>query len=348
MVGLEQEPLLERHLQPLVHRLEGEAHGQGTHRQYTPQRFLRRGQQLRARHHLVHEADPVRFVGVDHVARQNEVQGVPLAHETRQALRAAITGRDAELHLRLTELCGLTRDPEMARHGELAPPAQGIPVHGGDDRLAAGLEAAQHRLATLRPRLAVERALLREIRDVGPRDEGFGAGAREDGTPDRRLRRHALRGVGQLVHHLVVQRVELVGPVDGDARDGVTDLEEEGLVAHQKKLRAECGVRNAVFQGKVDLRSDRSLTLRTPHPALRTRNYRTNKLPDPLFPSLAAVTSDDPDRSARITTDSPATASTRATVESLTDQATGRPERMFPRASRSVAKNLAVSPAATT
>src|SRR2546430_9821890 len=71
-------------------------------------------------------------------------------------------------------------------------------------------------------------------------------------------------------------------------------------------------------------------------------------LPDPLFPSLAAVTSDDPDRSARITTDSPATASTRATVESLTDQATGRPERMFPRASRSVAKNLAVSPAATT
>src|SRR5207237_8350222 len=29
MVGLEQQPLLEGHLQPLVHRLEGEAHGQG-------------------------------------------------------------------------------------------------------------------------------------------------------------------------------------------------------------------------------------------------------------------------------------------------------------------------------
>src|SRR5205814_6019680 len=127
------------------------------------------------------------------------------------------------------------------------------PVHGGDDRLAAGLEAAQHRLATLRPRLAVERALLREIRDVGPRDEGFGAGAREDGTPDRRLRRHALRGVGQLVHHLVVQRVELVGPVDGDARDGVADLEEEGVVGHGKEWyneNAERGTRNAEQTGR--------------------------------------------------------------------------------------------------
>src|SRR5438067_146307 len=237
MVGLEQQPLLERHLQPLVHRLEGEAHGQGAHREYTPQRFLRRGQQLRARHHLVHEADPVRFVGVDHVARQNEVQGVPFAHETRQALRAAVAGCDAELHLRLAELCGLTRDPQMARHGELAAAAQGVAVHGGDDRLAAGFEAAQHRLAAQRPGLAVEWALLREIRDVGAGDERLGAGAREEGTPDRR---------------------------------------------------------------------------------------------------------------ARITTDWPATASTLATVESLTDQVTGRPERMFPPASRSVAKNLAVSPAATT
>src|SRR5207248_961387 len=163
---------------------------------------------------------------------------------------------------------------------------------------------------------------------------------------DRRLRRHALRGVGQLVHHLVVQRVELVGPVDGDARDGVADLEEEGVVAHPTK--ATCGVRSAECGVSREGRSAIRPFIDTPHPALRTRNYRTNKLPDPLFPSLAAVTSDDRDRSARITTDSPATASTRATVESLTDQATGRPERMFPRASRNVAKNLAVSPAATT
>src|SRR5437764_177130 len=213
MVGLEQQTLLERHLQPLVHGFQGEAHCQGAHREYTPQGFFRRGQQLRPRHHLVHEADPVRFVGVDHVARQNEVQGVGL-----------------------------------------------------------------------------------------------------------------------------------VGPGDGDARDGVADLEEEGVVAHPTK--ATCGVRSAECGVSREGRSAIRPFIDTPHPALRIRNYRTNRLPDPLFPSLAAVTSDDPDRSARITTDSPATASTRATVESLTDQATGRPERMFPPASRSVAKQPAVSPAA--
>ncbi len=102
------------------------------------------------------------------------------------------------------------------------------------------------------------------------------------------------------------------------------------------------------MSGEGQCVSDLSLQFRISHSALRIRNYRTNKLPDPLFPSLTAVTSDDPDRSARITTDWPATASTLATVESLTDQVTGRPERMFPPASRSVAKNLAVSPAATT
>src|SRR5438045_103040 len=76
--------------------------------------------------------------------------------------------------------------------------------------------------------------------------------------------------------------------------------------------------------------------------------YRTKRLPDPLFPSLVAVTSDEPDRSARTTTDWPDATSIRATVESLTVQNTARPDSGFPWASRGVAKNLVVSPAATT
>src|SRR5207302_9720407 len=118
------------------------------------------------------------------------------------------------------------------------------------DRLAAGFEAAHHGLAAQRPRLPVEWALLREIRDVGAGDEGLGAGARENGTSDRLLRRYALGRVGQLVHHLVVQRVELVGSVAGDEGDAVADLEQEGCVAHggngiTTMRNAECGMRNA-------------------------------------------------------------------------------------------------------
>src|ERR1051325_2317587 len=76
--------------------------------------------------------------------------------------------------------------------------------------------------------------------------------------------------------------------------------------------------------------------------------YRTNKLPDPLLPSLVAVTSAEPERSARTTTDWPDATSIRATVESLTLQNTARPDSGFPWASRGVAKKRVVSPTATT
>src|SRR5207302_1514839 len=71
-----------------------------------------------------------------------------------------------------------------------------------------------------------------------------------DRTPDRVFARDALGGVRQLVHHLVVQGVELVGAVDGDERDGVADLEQEGFVAHgengtTKTRKSERGTRNS-------------------------------------------------------------------------------------------------------
>src|SRR2546429_408499 len=116
-----------------------------------------------------------------------------------------------------------------------------------------------------------------------------------------------------------------------------------GMVSRQCGMgNAECGM-----SGEGQCASDLSLQFRIRHSTLRIRNYRTNKLPDPLFPSLAAVTSDDPDRSARITTDSPATPSTRPTVESLTDQATGRPESVSPGAFRTGGKKIGLSPRTT-
>src|SRR5438034_8434473 len=70
-------------------------------------------------------------------------------------------------------------------------------------------------------------------------------------------------------------------------------------------------------------------------------------LPDPLLPSLEAVTSANPAPTARTITVWPNAPSIRATEESLTVHDTVRPERTFPLASRRVAKKLALSPAAT-
>src|SRR5207253_1185328 len=100
-------------------------------------------------------------------------------------------------------------------------------------------------------------------------DERLRAGAGEDRTLDRVLARDPLGGVRQLVHHLVVQCVELVGAVDGDERDAACDLEQEGLVAHGENLSAECGMRNAEFQWKVEPSSDACLSI--PHSAFRIK-----------------------------------------------------------------------------
>src|SRR5438034_3016285 len=83
------------------------------------------------------------------------------------------------------------------------------------------------------------------------------------------------------------------------------------------------------------------------NPQLERDAYWTRMLPDPLFPSLVAMTSADPVPTARITAVWPNAPSIRATEESLTVHDTARPERTFPLASRRVAKKLALSPAAT-
>src|SRR5207247_2151608 len=86
-----------------------------------------------------------------------------------------------------------------------------------------------------------------------------------------------------------------------------------------------------------------------PHSAFPTPHsiYGTRMLPDPLLPSLEAVTSAKPAPTARTITVWPNAPSIRATEESLTVHDTVRPERTFPLASRRVAKKLALSPAAT-
>src|SRR5438128_12348518 len=102
-----------------------------------------------------------------------------------------------------------------------------------------------------------------------------------------------------------------------------------GMVSRQ------CGVRNPLPS--------------IPHSAFHTPHsiYGTRMLPDPLFPSLEAVTSANPAPTARTITVWPNAPSIRATEESLTVHDTARPERTFPLASRRGPKQLALSPAAT-
>src|SRR5207247_1711739 len=184
---------------------------------------------------LVDEPDAIRFLGVDHFTREDQLQSHAFADQSRQTLRAAVSRRDAQLHFGLSKLRVLTGNSDVARHRQLATAAQREAIDRGDDWFAARLDAPQDTLATLRPRFSVEWSLLREIADVGSGDERLWACAGEDRAFDLRFGRDALSGLTQFPHHLIVQGIELVGTVDRDKRDAVADVEQEGLVGHGSK-----------------------------------------------------------------------------------------------------------------
>src|SRR4029077_17911058 len=179
VVGLEQQALVEGHLSALVHRLEREAYGKRPHAEDAPQRLFRGREKLTGRHNACDQADAMRLARVDHLAGQNEVQCVALAHESRQSLRTAIPRSYAELHLGLSELGVLARDAYVTRHRELAAAPERVAVHGRDHGFATRLEPPEHRLAAQGTGFAIERTLLRGVAAVGPRDERLLARAGE-------------------------------------------------------------------------------------------------------------------------------------------------------------------------
>src|SRR3989441_834675 len=254
---------------PLIHGFQREPDRERAHGEDAAQQLLRFGEELGRGNHLVDEPDAVRFPGVDCLAREDQLQRDALTDEARQTLGPAVAGCNAELQLGLAELGVLTRDAQVAGHRELAPAAQREAVHRRDHRLPARLESPQHGLAAQRAGLTVERALLGEVSDVGPRHEGLGAGPGEDRSADIVVRGQALGHVGELRHHLVVQRVELVGTVDGDQRHSVPNLEQQGLVGHGPESYTKAwGVGSGSIRRAPGSRSAPSRT--TPHSPLPT------------------------------------------------------------------------------
>jgi hypothetical protein len=71
---------------------------------------------------------------------------------------------------------------------------------------------------------------LRQLTDVRPRDERLGTRAGEDHRLDGGVRSHLFDQVTQFGDDGGVERVELVGAVDGDGRNGVRRLKQQCLV----------------------------------------------------------------------------------------------------------------------
>lgn len=126
----------------------------------------------------------------------------------------------------------------MTRHGEFATTAECKTIYRGDDRLGAHLEAAKYLLAGAGSSLRDERRLALKLADVGARNEGSTCAsddyAANIGSYSRLIDRRA-----ELCDRSAVQRVEFVGPIDGDRRDPVGHLEGQEVIGrHARNISA--------------------------------------------------------------------------------------------------------------
>src|SRR5436190_21013069 len=103
---------------------------------------------------LVGEAELVGLRRRDGIAQQVHLERLALAHQAREPLRSAEAGDDPEVDLGLSEARRLGRDPEVARHRQLAASAERQRVHRRDRDLARLLHPAQHPVAAVQELLA--------------------------------------------------------------------------------------------------------------------------------------------------------------------------------------------------
>src|SRR6185295_5082189 len=106
-----------------------------------------------------------------------------------------------------------------------------------DDRLAHVLDEVEDMLAGERVLAAAHRRLHRQLVDVGAGDERFLSRAGQYDDADVVVPFELQDDAPQLVHRLRVQRVENLGPVDGDDRDRAVALEQEVVESHRSLLR---------------------------------------------------------------------------------------------------------------
>src|SRR3954467_3275280 len=86
---LEGKPLRQVRLQPAVHRLERELHGDRRIGENLLQDRFGSDEEISGGGHLGAKRAPVGCPRVDHAAGENELQGSPLTDQSRQTLRAA-------------------------------------------------------------------------------------------------------------------------------------------------------------------------------------------------------------------------------------------------------------------
>jgi hypothetical protein len=225
MVCLEQMGVLGRHFKAGIHRLKDQPDRQGSVIENAPNQLFGFGQKLVRREHLVDQSYAPGLLGVDHLSSQQQFQRATFSDQSGQPDRSAVAGTDSQFHFRLAEFRVLAGEPQVARHRQLTTPTQGETVYRRDDGFAQPFDPTKHRLPLHCAGFPIEWALPGQISDVGSGDERLGTSTGQDHAANRPIGLHGSDRQPQLGDDGVVQRVELVGAVDGDEGDAFADFE---------------------------------------------------------------------------------------------------------------------------
>src|SRR6476660_9753291 len=133
-------------LQPLVRRLQGELHSDRRVGRDLLQDRLGTLNQTGCGDDFVDEANAIGFLRGNRLAREDQLQRTTLPHKTRQTLRSATAGQQAQLDFGLPKSGMLRRDPHRASHCRLAAAAKRKAVDRRNHRLAEIFDEVQHTL----------------------------------------------------------------------------------------------------------------------------------------------------------------------------------------------------------
>src|SRR5262245_15011037 len=232
--ALEAQALLERELHAAHDALERRRHRERAVLEDRLRELDRLVHELRQRHDPVHEPDALGFVGLDVARGEDQLERPARPHETRQPLRAAVAGDDAELDFRQPQYRIVGSQPHVARECQLATSTERVAVDRGDHRLRALLEQVHDLLAEARDVLGRGGPERGQLVDVRPGDERLLSLSGDHqrallGIGDERARR-----IGDLAQRLAVDRVQDLRAVHEQQRDLLATLEAQVLVRGQR------------------------------------------------------------------------------------------------------------------
>jgi hypothetical protein len=147
-------------------------------------------------------------------------------------LGPAESGNKAEVDFRLTQSRLVAGDAQMTGHRQFHAATECETLQARNDRFAEAFDPRHQLLPVARELLRLQWCHSGQFADIGAGDECLFAAAAQDDNANGVIVGSLIESDVQLADRFLVERVELVWPVYGDAAHGATIFEEQVAEGH--------------------------------------------------------------------------------------------------------------------